>query len=334
MEDSDKILVSACIVTYNHEDYIRKCLEGAINQNVNFKYEVIVGVDKSTDGTLAICEEFKERYPDLIHLYKHETNLGMLGNWMHSLNSCEGKYIAVCEGDDFWTDPLKLQKQIDYLEKNPDVSMCFHPSKIVYVNNQAPNKIVGPKGIINKKEYKFSIPEVIGGRLGITTATMVFRSEILLAAPLWVQKVVFGDVALKLILGTNGKIGFIGGKHMSIYNRGVHNAWSHNEGKSMDWEEERLKNHFQVLDYYDEYTEFKYKKYVDKQKKKMLLQYILNMQKFCNFNEKVKMLFTHKSQLFNFSYKMTTLIWLNFFLGKKKYSRLITKVSSSHNTAA
>ncbi len=122
----NEVIVSACIISYNHEDFIGKCLDGALKQKVNFNYEIVVCVDKSTDNTLRICEEYQEKYPQTIKLYPRENNLGMIGNWIQSISDCQGKYIALCEGDDYWTDPLKLQKQVDILEANPRLSGCFH----------------------------------------------------------------------------------------------------------------------------------------------------------------------------------------------------------------
>lgn len=116
----NKIKLSACIITYNHEEYLRECLEGAVNQIVDFDYEIIIGQDKSTDSTHSICVEYAERYPDLIKYFPREKNLGMIGNWIETIKNCTGEYIALCEGDDYWTDPLKLQKQVDFLEKNKD----------------------------------------------------------------------------------------------------------------------------------------------------------------------------------------------------------------------
>ena len=118
-----KIKVSACIITYNHEKFIEDCLEAAISQKLDFDYEIIIGEDKSTDNTLAICKEYERAYPELIRVIERPENLGLIGNWMDTLDQCRGDYIAMCEGDDFWTDFLKLQKQVSFLENNPDYAL-------------------------------------------------------------------------------------------------------------------------------------------------------------------------------------------------------------------
>ena len=95
-------------------------------QQVNFPMEFIIAEDCSTDGTRAICEEYAKKYPDLIRLITSETNVGANPNELRAMKAARGKYIAYCEGDDYWTDPLKLQKQVDFLESHPDYSVCFH----------------------------------------------------------------------------------------------------------------------------------------------------------------------------------------------------------------
>lgn len=322
-ENSTGIIISACIITYNHEKYIRQCLEGAVNQQVDFPYEIVVGVDKSDDNTNLICKEFQEKYPHIIRLKVHEERLGMKGNSMNTVGRCQGKYIAICEGDDCWTNELKLQRQVSFLENNPDCSMCYHPTTVKYADNSKPDKITGPEGRMNEITYKFSMDEVICGRLGIWTAAMVFRREVLNDIPKWGNKITFGDVALKLLCASKGKIGYLGPDPMSIYNRNVENAWSFQEGKSIEWEENRMKNHLEVLDYFDEFTNFNHSASIANQKKKMTLQYILNMMKFHSGRENKKLLFNHKKQLFDFKNKLTILIWFRFLIGKKLYNKFV-----------
>ena len=163
--------VSACIITYNHENYIRECLEGAINQIIDYDYEIVISDDKSSDNTLQICLDYASKYPNLIRILPSESNLGMIGNWIKSISNCKGEYIALCEGDDYWTDPLKLQKQVDFLEANPDYSMTFSNFSISDEQGNVIKKYgwePGPK-IINLKTILLNrTPQ---------TLTVVFKSE-------------------------------------------------------------------------------------------------------------------------------------------------------------
>ncbi len=133
-EETRPLMVSIHCIAYNHEPYIRQCLEGFVMQKTNFRFEAIVHDDASTDGTAAIIREYAEKYPDIIKPILETENQyskpdGSLGRIMD--NACKGKYIAMCEGDDYWTDPSKLQQQVDFLESHPAYSMCFHDVDVV-----------------------------------------------------------------------------------------------------------------------------------------------------------------------------------------------------------
>jgi len=118
-------LVSVVTITYNHEPWIAKTIEGVLAQKVDFPIEYIIAEDCSTDGTREICERYAENYPAIINLLDSEKNLGFKENEKRAMEKVRGKYIAFCEGDDYWTCPDKLQRQVDFLEANPDYSVCF-----------------------------------------------------------------------------------------------------------------------------------------------------------------------------------------------------------------
>ena len=122
-------LLSVVTITYNHEKFITKTIEGVLMQQVNFPIELILAEDCSTDNTRAICRRYAEQYPELIRLITSESNVGAVANERRAMLAARGKYIAFCEGDDYWTDPLKLQKQVGFLESHPDYSVTFHRCK-------------------------------------------------------------------------------------------------------------------------------------------------------------------------------------------------------------
>ncbi|MBL8281796.1 MAG: glycosyltransferase family 2 protein [Acinetobacter junii] len=125
MNIENDIKVSVCVVTYNQENYIAQCLESLVNQETNFRYEIIVGEDYSTDSTRAIVQSYVERYPDLIVPLFYKNNIGAVENIKQVYKKAKGKYIAHMDGDDMAL-PGKLQKQFDILEDNPDCSICVH----------------------------------------------------------------------------------------------------------------------------------------------------------------------------------------------------------------
>ena len=132
--DDRPLMVSIKCTVYNHEPYLRRCLDGFVMQKTDFRFEAIVHDDASTDGSAAIIREYAAKYPDIIKPVIEKENIYskdkvLLRRIMNNL--CTGKYVAMCEGDDFWTDPYKLQKQVDYMESHPGCSLCYTAANIV-----------------------------------------------------------------------------------------------------------------------------------------------------------------------------------------------------------
>ena len=118
-------LVSICMISYNVEAYIAEAIEGVLIQEVDFPYELVIGDDCSKDGTAAIAREYASKHPDKIRLLAFEDNMGIAGNTARTLEECHGKYIAICDSDDVWVDPQKLQKQVDFLEQHPNYGVVY-----------------------------------------------------------------------------------------------------------------------------------------------------------------------------------------------------------------
>lgn len=168
MNNLNKVKISACIITYNQEQYIEQCIQGALKQTVD-QYEILISDDCSSDKTSEICRYYQNKHPDLIRYVKHKKNLGVIDNWVYALNNVKGKYIAVCEGDDYWLDPCKLQKQVGFLESNPDFELCFTNCETVDKNNTTlnPSFLNNSKSIFTKEDLLFIAP----------TLTRVFRNR-------------------------------------------------------------------------------------------------------------------------------------------------------------
>lgn len=226
----EKPLISVSVVTFQHVKYIRECLEGILMQKTSFPFEILLGDDLSTDGTREICLEYARRYPEKIRLFLHhrENNIKIGGratgrfNFMYNLYSARGKYIALCEGDDFWTDSEKLQKQVDFLEENNEVVICSHNSNIINSDssfNRTFNEINIPE--INDVNY------ILRNSWYIPTASMVFRRSNLIL-PKWFYMYPNGDYMLQLILAANGGLIYYENKIRSSYrlhNGGVSNVF-------------------------------------------------------------------------------------------------------------
>lgn len=179
-QTNPQIIVSIRCLVYNHEPYLRQCLDGFVMQKTNFKFEAIVHDDASTDGSAAIIREYAEKYPDIIKpIFETENQYSKHDGSLTRIMNAEmrGKYIAYCEGDDYWTDPLKLQKQVDILEKNSDVTMVYTGFKTVDENSNA---------IYRKTYERFKADSFSGKALTallhhnfIMTLTVCIRREIL-----------------------------------------------------------------------------------------------------------------------------------------------------------
>ena len=122
-------LVSVVVTTYNHEKYLAKALDAILEQRCNFGVEIILGEDCSSDGTLEVCKDFAHRYPDTVKLIASTENVGWRRNYRRCVEAASGKYVAFCDGDDYWCDASKLQTQVDFMEANPEYGMCYTRSE-------------------------------------------------------------------------------------------------------------------------------------------------------------------------------------------------------------
>jgi len=173
-------LASVFIMTFNHQAYIEVALESILAQKTDFDYEIVIGEDCSTDGTRNIIENIHTRYPGKFRLLLHEKNIGPVANQLAVLNSCSGNYIAICEGDDYWTDPLKLQKQISFLEDHPDYGLVFGDFISVDLNGTITEKSEFYKQMPIKNNINgFCFNEFFSNKFDIRPATAVFRRDLI-----------------------------------------------------------------------------------------------------------------------------------------------------------
>ena len=208
---NNELMVSVKIITYNHEKYIKQAIEGALMQETDFDFDLIIADDCSTDITNEIVEEMMRNHSrgSKIKYFRHEKNIGVKENGLFALNKCKGKYIALCEGDDYWTDPLKLQKQVDFLRLNIEYSFVFTPSQVL---NNSTNTIIGLRNKYNNfKSDDFELEDVLklGGAF-YPTNTALFDSEILDKNTVsYIKLCAAGDYVLAILAALNGKIGYI-----------------------------------------------------------------------------------------------------------------------------
>ena len=163
--------VSVFLVTYNQERFIRQAIESILNQQVDFQFEVIIGEDCSTDGTAAICDEYAEKYP-FVKVFHHNPNKGLIKNWEFVLSHCSGDYVAMLEGDDYWIDENKMQKQVDWLDEHPDFSLVCSNINVVYEGNDCKKEDIFPL----REQRAYSAGEVLKNWIVLTSSVM-FRND-------------------------------------------------------------------------------------------------------------------------------------------------------------
>lgn len=139
-------ILSVIVLTYNQEQFIEECLDSIINQQVSFQYELIIAEDCGIDNTRKICCEYQSKYPNIIRLILQEKNKGISGNYYDALTLSRGKYIAQMGADDYWTDPLKLQKQVEYMEVHPEAGLCYTDYQVLNEANQSLSSAVFANG--------------------------------------------------------------------------------------------------------------------------------------------------------------------------------------------
>ena len=152
VQDRETPVVSVLVATYNHERFISQALESVLCQKTDFPYEVLIGEDASQDSTPGIVDAYQRKYPDIIQVFHHEHNLGTTRNAYFLMQHARGKYLATCEGDDYWTDPLKLSLQVDFLEKHPDYVGCSHRVRLVNMQGE-PLRCQYLEWIWRKRQY-------------------------------------------------------------------------------------------------------------------------------------------------------------------------------------
>lgn len=203
MQQDNDIIVSVDMITYNHEKFIVQAIEGVLMQKTNFRFELVIGEDCSTDRTREICIEYRNKYPDIIKLLLPEKNLGVRENGLATIRACRGKYIALCEGDDYWTDPYKLQKQVDFLEANEEYVLSYTSGYRLKSNKLSPWIDVVMQEPVKEMFYNGTF---------IRTCTSIFRSSCLktyLNMSSLLESEIIGDWPLFSYLSTQGKISFL-----------------------------------------------------------------------------------------------------------------------------
>ena len=206
------VKLSVCIITFNHERFIAQALESVLMQETDFEFEIVVGDDHSTDHTPEILESFRQRNPDKIRLILRESNISAGRNLEDTYHRCRGEYIALLDGDDYWTCPHKLQKQVDFLDRHPDFAMSGHRVEFVYDDE---DREVFEELYPNREKLSRIYKEVgtlrdaIEDKMLLPTRSRVSRKAALQEFPDWYFDVLTGDTAQQVLIAQHGLLGFM-----------------------------------------------------------------------------------------------------------------------------
>ncbi|WP_086290428.1 glycosyltransferase family 2 protein [Campylobacter devanensis] len=225
---SDKVnpKLSICCITYNHAKFIRQALDGFMMQKTNFPFEIIIHDDASTDGTADIIREYEKKYPDIIRVTYQTEN-----QWSKGIDvlkafvypKIQGQYVALCEGDDYWIDENKLQKQVDFLDTHPEFNVCFHPVKVIWEDNRASESIF-PKPKFRFNKDILTLQDLLKHNF-IQTNSVMYRWRLKDQENLFPNDILPGDWFLHLLHAQTGKIGFLSDV-MAVYRRHAGGIWT------------------------------------------------------------------------------------------------------------
>jgi glycosyltransferase involved in cell wall biosynthesis len=222
-ETNKSPFVAIWMVTYNHEAYVVEAIESVLMQQTHFDFKLYIGDDCSKDNTRKIIQAYQEKYPHKIELLLHEKNLGASPNGIFMYQHCiqtGAKYIALCEGDDYWTDPFKLQKQVDFLEANQDCTICFTRANMQKGSEMTLHEVPKP---FNKVPFFYE--ELLRYYNFITTASVLFRNQENLVIPDWITTLPFGDLGVYKVVSQHKKIACLD-EIMSVYRIHGEGIWS------------------------------------------------------------------------------------------------------------
>ncbi len=282
-------VVSVCVQAYMHENFIHQCLDSIIEQETNFDFEILIGEDNSSDRTREICMEYATKYPNKIRLFLHDrSNVIYINdkptgryNFLFNLKEANGKYIAFCEGDDYWIDKQKLQKQFDLLEKNNKMSSCTHNVYQVFSKN---DYSFSEKKIYCQLNFKkLYLEDLLANRYSLFhTSSFMFRTE-LLSFPNLLMEAISGDMTIFNIIAQHGAIGVIP-EFMSVYR-------DHSGGitKTQEHMQYLAKNKIHILQLFDKYFDYKYTKVI----KKTIRAYEINSPVRLSLAFRIKMKIKH-----------------------------------------
>lgn len=253
---TENVLVSVICNTFNHAKYVKNALESFVSQKTNFAFEVLIHDDASTDNTADIIREYEAKYPDIIKpVYQTENQYskGAQITLTFQVPRIKGKYVAFCEGDDYWTDPLKLQKQFDFMEANPDYSMCA--SSTVWLDMRTGKE---ENKCHTQQDRDVSLEEIILRKKGrvFQLATFFIKADMYISAPDWIRCFGVGDFPLEILAATCGKVRMLSDV-TAVYRFNSEGSWT-SRAENTEYRTKATNEVIKGLEIFNQKTDYKY----------------------------------------------------------------------------
>ncbi|MCS6917550.1 MAG: glycosyltransferase [Chitinophagales bacterium] len=242
-------VISVCLTTYNHAPFIAQAIESVLAQQLNVSWELLIADDCSTDGTAAVAASYASRFPERIRYRTNEHNRGGVSNWLHALDSAHGSFIAHLDGDDYWTDPLKLQKQLDLLQQHAECSLCY--TNAVLLSDLPHKQGLYLNGSIRPVHHYDQI--LRQWRVPLLSSSMWRRQAMPKPWPEWLWQSLFPDVGFFALLSLKGPFCFLNEPTVAYR---IHSAsWLHAKGTHV----EKCLNVLDLLDRLDKLFAYRYR---------------------------------------------------------------------------
>ena len=338
-------VLSVWCLTYNHVNYIRDCLDGILGQKTDFEFEVVIFDDASNDGTTDIVKEYCEKYPFIFHAFIAKENIykNCMANSIRTrikVENMRGEYAAICEGDDYWSDPDKLQIQVDFLRSHPNYTLVMHNARRVNYKTGITDLMKG-----DEPSHEIMPEEIIGQKSGIwPTASMVGKKEVWICEPFFFECGI-GDWPMQLYAAATGRVYYMD-QVMSVYRYMIPGSWSVN---TVSQKSKTLIHSAKMIEFLCRYDDYTCRKFHDEIVERMNRFYYanLNYDKDENYAQKLNDIASrdescqHKiyfKKMINLDRQLHDLHFINenikdiagmtthiFIMGKGKYSDILTK---------
>jgi glycosyltransferase involved in cell wall biosynthesis len=262
----DEALVSVIIITYNHERFIEECIDSVLMQETDFPFEILISEDCSTDLTHDIVRDYQQQFPNTIRLLLSEVNRNDNEVTARAVRVAAGKYVVVMDGDDYWTSPRKLAKQVQYLEAHPECSLCYHNVEVVYDDGHFPTHLFYDRPRVSIFQHNPPSPittlgDLVEGNF-LATCSVMYRRSSILSFPDWFIDFPYSDWPMHVFSAMHGNLGYID-EPLGVYRIHQDGIWSAELKQRYGMSLQKTREMITVLEQFDTFLEHRFRDRID-----------------------------------------------------------------------